>query len=50
MRYSAQLHTKKQSVTQALTAYKSLSNVPVADVLGAEHPLGYRTHAKLVLS
>jgi len=45
--YGAQLRGKQQKVATAFAAYPSLNEATIAPVWKAEHPLGYRTNAKL---
>ena len=50
MNYPAQLRRKRQRVLEALARYPKLRDVQVPEPLAARQPLGYRTHAKLVLA
>jgi len=50
LNYSAQLRIKRDSVLKALRSHSALKSVEVLQPLAAQHPFGYRTHAKLVLS
>jgi len=45
--YEAQLRSKQAKVTDAFAAYDSLRAAHIDEILAAEHPLGYRTNAKL---
>ncbi len=50
LRYDAQLRYKEHRVHSALEAFSSLREVRLNPVLAAEHPLGYRTSARLVFT
>ena len=50
MNYAAQLPHKPELVCKAVNTYPSLRRVEIAEPLSAEHPLGYRTNAKLALA
>lgn len=50
MNYSAQLRYKTAKLKQALADFPSLQNLQPQPIWAAEHPLGYRTNAKLALS
>jgi len=50
MNYAAQLRVKRATVVQTLRSHAMLKGVEVYEPLAAQHPFGYRTHAKLVLS
>ncbi len=50
MNYSAQLRYKEARLKQALASYTALQSLQPQPIWAAEHPLGYRTNAKLALS
>lgn len=50
MEYSAQLRYKSAKLKQALADFTTLNNLQPQPIWAAEHPLGYRTNAKLALS
>lgn len=50
MKYSAQLRYKEARLKQALGNYAALQGLQPQPIWAAEHPLGYRTNAKLTLS
>ena len=50
MNYGAQLRYKQARLKQALAGYTALENLQPLPIWDAEHPLGYRTNAKLALS
>lgn len=50
MDYSAQLRYKSAKLKQALADFTTLQNLQPQPIWAAEHPLGYRTNAKLALS
>lgn len=50
MDYKAQLRYKSAKLKQALADFETLKNLQPQPILAAEHPLGYRTNAKLALS
>ncbi|APG28622.1 23S rRNA (uracil-5-)-methyltransferase RumA [Syntrophotalea acetylenivorans] len=50
MDYEAQLRYKSAKLKQALADFEMLKDLQPQPILAAEHPLGYRTNAKLALS
>jgi len=50
LNYPAQLAVKQARVAADFARYRSLQDVAIAPVWGAEHPFSYRTNAKLIIA